>query len=151
MGEMRFERGQRSDYFELARYHYVDRPPATWAGVWVARWRGRREHLAGVAVLSWPSLRCKSRERVLGLEEMADKERARWINRNLRTISRVIVHPALRGSGVGTGLIRCILDQCNDHIIEALAHSARRSRMFDSAGMQRYEPADGPVYFWRIR
>ena len=151
MGDIRFERGTRADYFELARYHYVNRAPATWAGVWTARWRGAngRDHLLGVAVLSWPTLRCLARERALGLGHMTDRRRARWVNANLRTISRVIVHPAARGLGVATGLVRAILEERGrDHIIEALAHSARGLLChFDAAGMRRWEVTEGPIYF----
>src|SRR5712671_1052630 len=63
--------GTSRDYLKLQQFHYLPKRPATWAGVWTIRYF-ERDRLAiprvvGVGVLSYPTLSCRPRERVLGI------------------------------------------------------------------------------------
>src|SRR5207302_8084626 len=89
-----------------------------------------------------------ARRRALGLHGSLAEE-LRFINANLRTISRVIVHPQFRALGLSSRLVRCICKHCDTRYTEALAVMGRAHPFFERAGMKRYEPAadEGPVYY----
>src|SRR3954462_2185867 len=98
-GTFRITRGRASDYHALAPYHYLAKAPATWAGIWVVRYRPAhptraRSRVVAVAVLSWPAPSSLPREAALGRLGRFDRTaNLRFANRHVRTISRVIVHP----------------------------------------------------------
>jgi len=73
----------------------------------------------------------------------------RFINRHVRTISRVIVHPQFRSLGLSSLLVRCLCKHCDTRYIEALAMMGRAIPFFERAGMKRYEPraGDAPIYY----
>jgi GNAT superfamily N-acetyltransferase len=156
-GVLTIERGTPRDYFALEHFHYARKRPATYAGVWVARYaeddRCARGRVVAAAVLSYPFPRCFARERYLGLRIAAARfaEHITFLNTNVRTISRVVVHPQFRATGLATSLIRRILDDCPTRYVEASAVMARAHPLFDAAGMKRLDPPPGderkPVYF----
>jgi GNAT superfamily N-acetyltransferase len=152
-GALAIERGVWGDYLGLARFHYRAGRPATVAGVWTARYReaAASARVAAVGVLSWPTICCGGRERYFGLRGLSCAERARFANANLRTISRVIVHPQFRGIGVASALIRLMCHQCPTRYIEALAVMGRGHPMFEAAGMRRVagEREGEAVYYVR--
>src|SRR6266511_1122874 len=103
-GSLWIERGVRGDYVELERFQYLRGRPATGGGVWRAGYErsevggqrsGRR--VVGVAVVSWPVACMRGREDYFGMRGMRYGEKLRFANANIRTISRVIVHPQFRG------------------------------------------------------
>ena len=53
----------------------------------------------------------------------ASRNRAakRFVNANVRTISRVVVHPQFRSVGLAVALVRCLIGQCETRYVEALA------------------------------
>lgn len=154
-GTLVIERGVPRDYRALERFHYAGKRPATWAGVWVVRYQddaGRAARIVAVGVLSYPYPRCLPRERFLGLPPpRAFTDHVPFLNANVRTISRVIVHPQFRALGLAGRLIRRMLDECPTRYVEASAVMARVHPMFDAAGMTRIAPEPGdertPVYF----
>src|SRR3954464_9386701 len=93
-GELVLARGTPRDYAQLERFHYLPGRPATWAGVWVVRYAGR---LAAVAVLSYPTVNSGARDRALGMVGWPVARKLALVNRDVRTISRVVVHPQFRG------------------------------------------------------
>ena len=153
-GRLAVSPGIAADYAALARFHYVARRPATFAGVIVARYTpdGGRSQTVGVAVLSWPSALNRTRHRVFGLKSMPFGQRLRWVNANVRTVSRVIVHPQFRSLGLSTRLIDAAAALCPTPYVEASARMGRAHPLFDRAGFTRVEPAtrDEPLYFWRM-
>ena len=153
---LRIERGCPRDYGELARFHYCAGRPATWAGVWVARWRGGRAcghssppagRVVAVGVLSWPCVCMKGREVEFGLGGWTYGERLRWANAHVRTISRVVVHPQFRGVGLASELVRRIIAECPTRYVEALAVMGRGHPFFEKAGMRRVDAGEGAVYY----
>jgi GNAT superfamily N-acetyltransferase len=142
-----------ADYRTLARFHYLANRPATWAGVWTARYRppggGAVARAVGVVVLSWPSAVHAARNRVFNLSDMVYGHRLRWANAHLRTISRVIVHPQFRSLGLASELIRTAIALCPTRYVEASARMAAAHPMFERAGMTRAPAFDThrPAYF----
>jgi GNAT superfamily N-acetyltransferase len=150
-GTIRIERGTAGDYRKLARFHYAAGKPATWAGVWRAvycdrqsrnlnseisalrseRSNPRSARVVAVAVLSWPTLACAAREQAMGKHEIV------WLNSNVRTISRVIVHPQFRGIGLASALVRRICARCPTRYVEAIAAMGAVHPLFEKGGMTR--------------
>lgn len=149
-GQLWIARGSAADYFELEDFHYLPKRPATWAQVWTIHYRdagGAR--VAAVGVLSFPVPSCRGRERYFGNAALPRGDRLRFANANLRTISRVIVHPQFRSLGLSSTLVRCLCDHCDTRYVEATAMMGRAHPFFEKAGMMRIEPLsdDEPAYF----
>ncbi|MCY2951341.1 MAG: GNAT family N-acetyltransferase [Planctomycetota bacterium] len=162
-GRLLLYRGSKRDYEELSRFHYLPKRPATWAEVWVVRYeedgvrgegsgaRVERSRTVGVGVLSYPTLSHWEREAVLGLTRLSDQARVRFVNEQVRTISRVVVHPTFRSLGLARVLVRCMLHHCPTRYVEAMAVMGRAHPFFELAGMKRVEveamPEGRPVYY----
>jgi ABC-type ATPase with predicted acetyltransferase domain len=154
-GRLVLERGSARDYHALAAFHYAAGPPATWAGVWMVRYFDSQRHVAvnssrsvAVGVLSYPVPSCRPRERWFGLAGARDAI-LRAVNANLRTISRVVVHPQFRALGLSTLLVRCLCAHCDTRYVEAIAQMGHVHPLFTRAGMTRtnLDHPDEPAYF----
>ena len=144
-----FERGSFEDYQALAHLHYAPGRPATWAGVWRVRYRGGRGwRVAAVGVLSFAALSLRVRDDHLGLAGMGRSERGRWLNANLRTISRVIVHPQFRGLGLAARMVRHVCGQCDVRYVDALAAMGDVHPLFERGGMRRLGGAAGEAAYF---
>jgi ABC-type ATPase with predicted acetyltransferase domain len=102
-----------------------------------------------IGVLSWPVAFVKQRNDHFGLSHAPVRQRLRFANDHVRTISRIIVHPQFRSIGLASFLIRHLCAHCPTRYVEALAVMGRVHPMFERAGMTRFEPSrpDGPVYY----
>jgi hypothetical protein len=67
----------------------------------------------------------------------------------MRTISRVIVHPMFRGTGLAVRLVRHVLEHAETRYVEALAAMGRVNPFFKRAGMAEFDrpPLAGAVRF----
>ncbi|HEY7087646.1 MAG TPA: GNAT family N-acetyltransferase [Tepidisphaeraceae bacterium] len=155
-GRLTLEAGTSRDYADLACYHYLPKRPATWAGVWVVRYTPNRvlsamapSRVVAVGVLSYPTPSLPGRLRYFQTHHLTRRDEILWANANVRTISRVIVHPQFRSLGLSTILVRHLCDHCPTRYIESAALMARAHPFFERAGMTRVEPKDpdDPVYF----
>lgn len=148
-GELRVEPGNRCDYAALTRHHYRAKRPATFCEIRVARYiePGAPDRLVGVAVLSWPVPMLTARCRHLGLPA-GYGDRLRFANANVRTVSRVIVHPQFRALGVATRLVRELIDVCPTRYVESSAAMGAYATFLLAAGMGRVPtlPSE-PAYF----
>lgn len=131
------ERGDIRDYDALASFHYRCGRPAT--RVLVLRAVDRRSGtLAGVLVISMPTLNGQWR----GLAwpaRYAGRDRRRCVrrlNREVRTISRVIVDPRYRSRGVASMLVRAYLSRPLTRRTEAVAAMGGVCPFFERAGMR---------------
>jgi len=177
-GQLRIERGSKADYTELERFHYLGGAPAVWAGVWVVRFRTEdsglrteREKRApslgtdlsvlspqssalspsrviAVGVLSFPTARCKVREKRLGIELNGRYGHMKWLNENLRTISRVIVHPQFRAIGMASRLVRRMCEESPTRYVESIAAMGRVHPFFEKAGMEKIECGEKGYFLW---
>jgi hypothetical protein len=152
-GRLVLERGTGRDYRPLAAFHYATGAPATWARVWVVRYaeRARRnepKRVVAVGVLSYPVPSCRPRQRWFGLHA-SRTENLRFANANLRTISRVVVHPQFRSLGLSTLLVRCLCEHCDTRYVEAIAQMGHVHPLFARAGMTRtnLDHPEEPAYF----
>jgi len=148
-GRFILKSGSRAEYKALERFHYIAGPPATWAQIWTIHHerpdeltREARSFPIAIAVVSYPCLNCAARDRALNLSGFPSKKRLRFVNRHIRTVSRLIVHPAYRGLGLASILIKCILDNCATRYTEALATMAKAHPLFRKSGMIEFPPDD---------
>jgi len=140
-------RGRIRDYHELAGFHYLAGPPACHKRVYVVRrpsaGRGRRwrdvaaADLAAVLVVSPPLLTVRGRNIATGgrYSGRDRREATRRLNREMECISRVIVHPTYRGSGLAGRLVRHALATAETPMVEALAAMGRVHPFLERAGM----------------
>lgn len=155
--------GNVRDYDALARFHYIPGRPAAFAGVlraeieqgvFIARWTPpiadadaraeqvqRNPILLGVLAVSMPVLDSRLRPlawpgRYRTADRHADMLR---VNRELRTISRVIIDPRVRGIGLATRLVRQYLTEPLTPATEAIAAMGGCCPFFSAAGMTPYE------------
>ena len=149
-GLFRIARGGWPDYQQLARFHYRPGEPRCWSRIWVVRYHapGAAPRLVAVAVLSHPMRFASGRRRALGLRGTLGVE-LRFINRHVRTISRVIVHPQFRALGLSSRLVRWVCTHCETRYVEAVAQMGHAIPFFERAGMRRFDPATpvGPMYY----
>ncbi|GAB4109791.1 MAG: hypothetical protein Kow00105_18560 [Phycisphaeraceae bacterium] len=144
--------GDMRDYLVLKEYHYRADKPATATRVFALRWihRSATQRFTGqpagqftVAVLveSLPSLSCRMRNWALNDRYgswLDPSERAALLNREVRVISRVVVHPSWRGLGLAVRLVRAALKHPTTRYTEALAAMGRVNPFFEKAGMTAY-------------
>jgi ABC-type ATPase with predicted acetyltransferase domain len=156
-GKFRLTRGLPRDYAEFEAFHYRPGRPATWADVWLVTYQlppddwGPNERVRRVAigVLSYPTAVSRGRQRYFGQQGWSYKQQVHFANRNLRTISRVVVHPQFRALGLSTLLVRKLIECCPTRYVEASAMMGRAHPFFARAGMQAIEPEhdDQPFYY----
>jgi N-acetylglutamate synthase-like GNAT family acetyltransferase len=150
--EVAIEPGTFADYAAMKAFHYRGGRPGAVKRVFVAWYRGSgagmhagrgeaRGMRAGVIVESLPALGCALRnvalcERYLGGDRGLVAAR---LNREMRTISRVVVHPVFRGVGLAVELVRHLLAHAETPCVEALAAMGRVHPFFVRAGMRAYD------------
>ena len=141
-------RGSIRDYRELAGFHYIAGAPACHKRVYVIRRPGgassRRRwdriafaDTAAVAVVSPPLMNVRGRNIATGgrYSGRDRREAIARLNREMECISRVIVHPTCRGSGLAERLVRHALATAQTPLVEALAAMGRVHPFLERAGM----------------
>ena len=136
--------GNRADYEPLSHYHYRENHLGPYAAIYAMKGSFRtaeRLQTVGVIVYSMPT--AGSRMRTMALQDMfrgLDKSaRLKLVNRNIRTISRVIIEPRFRSLGLAAGLVKETMPLINVPFIEALAVMGRVNPFFEKAGMTRFD------------
>lgn len=148
-GRIAYRTGTAADYVALTRHHYRISKPATFCKIVVATYEEshRPRRTIGVAVLSWPVPMVRARNRHFALPP-GYGTRLRFANANLRTISRVIVHPQFRALGIATALVAELIARCPTRYVECSAAMGRYATFLRAAGMTRIDVgADEPAYF----
>ena len=100
--------------------------------------------------MTYPVPACAVRERALGLRGARyDRGKIRWLNENVRTIARGIVHPQFRGVGVARELVRVMCAQARVRYVEAMAVMGQAVPFFEKAGMRKVGSLreGGAVYY----
>lgn len=132
--------GDFDDYLALSRFHYRSGPPATRRRVLVADLPECAR--VGALVVSSPSLNADWRAlawpATFGAGPRSRVAAAALVNRELRTISRVVVDPRFRGLSIGTSLVRAYLADPLTPGTEALAAMGEACRFFADAGMTEW-------------
>ena len=107
--------------------------------------------VAGVLVVSYPVLASAARN-VATAGRYCTRPRKVGIarlNREVLTISRVIVHPIYRGLGLATRLVGDVLARLDAPLVEAFARMGAIVPFFKRAGMNELRLEGRPVYYWR--
>lgn len=143
MGCFTIAPGTRRDYELLARFHYRAGCPATICRVLAALVEGE-PRAVGVLVVSRPTPNGPWREaawpgRYTPRDGLSRRACLRRLNAEVRTISRVIVHPSFRGLGIGSALVRAYLHRPLAPRVEAIAALGPHAPLFAAAGMRRLE------------
>ena len=129
-------RGTYADYLALERFHYRSSSPATRVRLLAARDEGTGI-LAGVLVVSMPTLNGRWRDLAWPGERPRDRrESAWWINREIRCLSRVIVEPRFRGQSIARRLVEAYLHAPDSPKTEAIAAMGAFCPFFVAAGMR---------------
>jgi len=98
--------------------------------------------LIGTLIVSHPTLNGPWRERAWP-GQYPSRGSCQRLNREIRTISRVVVDPRWRGMGIGCALVRAYLDHPATERTEAISAMGNASTLFIVAGMKRvaYPPS----------
>lgn len=149
--EMVIENGTIKDFNNLSHFHYRSTRPAVASEIYrvvyrsptvVSRFLNTQEEslLVGVAIVSYPTLGCAMREAALGnrYNGLPLGLRGAALNREIRTISRVILDPRWRGRGIAVKLVKHILGNATTPYVEAIAAMGRANPFFEHAGMTAY-------------
>lgn len=129
---LHIQRGRKSDYTDFAAMHYrttdnvgfVDR-------VFVLR-DGPRGELMGIVVYGYPPIELALRNRATAGRFSRNPTR---LNRNVRILKRLVIHPDLRGCGIGHYLVRRTLPLVGTGYVECLAAMGEFNPVFEKAGM----------------
>lgn len=124
-------------YLSLAHLHYRGGLPAMIARTLAAHVDGE---LAGVLVVTWPVLNASWRRIAWPHGPWRDRAgAARFVNRHVRRIARVVVEPRFRAIGVASSLVRAYLADPLTGRTEVVASMSHATPLFERCGMRRVE------------
>ena len=139
---LRIERGSLRDYAAFAPMHYRQRDnPGFIDKVFVCR-EGVDGPVLGLVMYGRPSLELALRNRATC--KRFSKNAAR-LNRELRVLKRLVVHPDLRGCGIGHWLVRRTLPLVGTRFVECLAAMGLVNPVFERAGMRCVGVVEAPA------
>jgi len=132
--------GSKEDYNKLSYLHYRDsRVPVPLKFFAMER----REELVGVIAYCYPSIVAGGRKRAVGYVPKVEE-----LNRDWAVISRVIVHPKYRTTGLGARLIRETLPLCGRRHVELVAVMAQYNPFAEHAGMKLIQTTEPHASIW---
>jgi len=139
--------GTRADYESLSHYHYREGHPGAAVAIFSLKGKFRtatKLETVGVIVYSMPTAGAQMRNVATGgvFAGLDNSTRLKLINRNIRTISRVIIEPRFRSLGLAVRLVKETMPLLNVPFIEALAVMGRANPFLEKAGLTRY---DAPI------
>ncbi len=123
-------------YAALSRFHYRAGPPGVPVLTLTANDELTRE-VVGVLVVSMPTL--NGPWRPLAWPHLFPAG-PRFLNKHVRTISRVVIDPRYRALGLARRLVRHYLDDPLTRCTEAVAAMGRCCPFFTRAGMREVQP-----------
>ncbi len=131
---LRIEPGTRSDYSRFAAMHYRDRDHLGFVDrIFVLRDGSRREPL-GIVVYAYPPAELALRNAVTAGRFSGNLDE---LNRNVRILRRLVLHPDIRGCGIGHRFVRRTLPMAGTRYVECLASMGTVNPVFERAGMTR--------------
>jgi hypothetical protein len=136
--------GTRADYESLSHYHYREPNMGPYAAIFALKGKFRtatKLETVGVIVYSMPTAGAQMRDVATGgiFAGLDKSTRLKLINKNIRTISRVIIEPRFRSLGLAVRLVRETMPIVDVPFVEALAVMGRANPFFEKAGMTRYD------------
>ena len=138
---LKIVKGSKADYESLCHYHYREHRLGPYAAIYAMKGefsKIEKMQTAGVIVYAMPTAGCSLRNASLGFLSGLDKHtRLALINKNIRTISRVIIEPRFRTLGLAVRLVKETMPLLDVPIIEALAVMGQVNPFFEKAVMTR--------------
>ncbi len=126
--------GSLDDYAVFAQMHYRGgSTPALVDKVFVLRHRASRE-LLGVVVYGYGPMELALRNSATGGAFVRNPQR---LNREVRILRRLVIHPDVRGCGLAQLLVRRTLPLVGTPLVECLATMGHVNPVFEKAGMAR--------------
>jgi len=146
INKLEIAEGGRQDYEQLSMYHYRDTNLGPYAAIYILKPTGRlalslNKKAVGVIVYTMPPTALELRNIALSdlLGGLDKRTRLSVINKNIRTISRVIIEPRFRNLGLATTLVKETIGLLDVPIIEAMAVMGLVNPFFEKAGMTAYK------------
>jgi len=130
----RIEPGSKCDYEAFAQMHYRATDELGFVDkVFVMR-NGENGEPLGIVVYSHGPLELAMRNQAT---DGLFSRNATRVNRSLRILRRLVIHPDVRGCGLGHYLVRRTLPQVGTEYVECLASMGEFNPVFEKAGMRR--------------
>lgn len=127
-------RGTKRDYAHFASMHYRATTELGFVDkIFVMRDRTAGDPL-GIVVYSHSPLELALRNQATGGRFV---RKPRELNRRFRMLRRLVIHPDLRGCGLGHHLVRATMPLVGTEYIECLANMGDYNPVFERAGMKR--------------
>ena len=133
-GELDITTGSKADWAYFARWHYRSHHVGFVKFVTLL-WHGNDP--IGICVFTTPAIALRQRSRFFGLSGRWSRVKLQALNRQLVTLSRVVIHPTYRGAGIATRFIRRSCEATGVPWIESLAQMGHVNPFFEKAGFQR--------------
>ena len=95
------------------------------------------EQPVGIAVFTSPPMALTQRSKYFGLSGQRSRVKMQALNRQLVTLSRVVLHPTYRGAGLAAWFVNASCRACPWPWIEALAEMGHLNPFFERAGFVR--------------
>ncbi len=131
---LRVVRGLKRDYEQFATMHYRASDELGFVDkVFVMR-EGSSGDPLGIVVYSHGPLELSLRNRATAGRFCRNPKR---VNRSLRILRRLVIHPDIRGCGLGHYLVRKTLPRVGTEYVECLAAMGEFNPVFEKAGMKR--------------
>jgi len=131
---LRIERGFKRDYDAFASMHYRASDELGFVDKVFVMCDGVGGAPVGIVVYSHPPLELNLRNRATGGRFSRNPKR---VNRSLRILRRLVIHPDIRGCGLGHYLVRRTLPLVGTEYVECLATMGEFNPVFEKAGMER--------------
>ncbi|MCO6437382.1 MAG: hypothetical protein J5J06_09875 [Phycisphaerae bacterium] len=131
---LRVEPGSRRDYDDFAAMHYRSADELGFVDkVYVLR-EGAAGDLLGIVVYAHSPLELSKRNTATQGRYIRDSEA---VNRDFRILRRLVIHPDVRGCGLGHFLVRKTLPLVGTRYVECLAGMGAFNPVYEKAGMVR--------------
>ncbi|NOX57329.1 MAG: ATP-binding cassette domain-containing protein [Planctomycetes bacterium] len=144
---LRIERGTRRDYDAFARMHYRTSDELGFVSkVFILRDGDRGEPL-GICVYSHGPAKLALRNQATEGRYTRDLRR---LNREMRILRRLVIHPDLRGCGIAHRFVRKTLPLAGTKFVECLASMGAVNPVFEKAGMQKIGVCKTPAKRQRV-
>ncbi|MCW4025315.1 MAG: ATP-binding cassette domain-containing protein [Candidatus Bathyarchaeota archaeon] len=124
--QMEITQGTTADYKTLSQFHYRETRLPPPKKIFTLK---RKDELCGVIVYSNPPPICFGRAKVW-------KGNMQQLNKEITTISRVVIHPKYRSIGLGEKLVAETLSLVGTNV-ETVAVMAKYNPFFENAGMRK--------------
>lgn len=138
ISRVKIVKGGAADYKKLSRYHYRNGKLGPFKAIYTMR---SSQGTIGIIVYTMPNPSLELRNVATNnfFKGYSRRMLLALVNKNVRTISRVIIEPRFRSLGLATKLVRETMPLMNVAIVEAMAVMGHVNPFFEKAGMKAYK------------